>query len=93
MAGRFLTQTQMNYIRYLTQIENSRYNRAVKNAIDKGHKRIPTRHWRVVGGDEDGRSKKSCAVLASHHSLSGGQYVEGRPITRRGVPQRGKFDG
>ena len=93
MSGRFLHQSQMNFIRYLTQIENSRFNRAVKNAKDKGHKRIPKRHWQVCGGDETGRAKKGSAILASHHSLSGGQYVEGRPITRRGVTQRGKYDG
>lgn len=85
MAGRFLTQSQIRHIRYLTGRENAIHNRNVEKQAKRGR--------RAHRQDETGICKKIDAVIASHHSVCGGQYVEGRPITRRGVPQRGQFEG
>lgn len=85
MAGRFLTQSQMRFIRYKTAVENALHKRNVVRQAKRSRK--------AHRPDEGGRDKKTIAVIASHHSICGGQHVKGRPITRRGVPARGKFDG
>lgn len=85
MAGRFLTQTQMRFIRYLTIVENAVHKRNVKRQAKRGRRA----HW----PDQTGSDKKTQAVIASRHSVCGGQHVEARPITRRGIRQRGKFEG
>lgn len=85
MAGRFLTQSQMLFIKYLTIVENAVHKRNVARQEKRGRK--------AHRQDESGRGKKTSAVISSHHHMTGGQYVEGRPITRRGIPQRGKYDG